>query len=73
MKTAALLAGLAAATLLGTKGFASDLFDRINAGRYQMTIDDDGWTARTADGSLSAQYEHTIAITADGPVILTEQ
>jgi len=45
----------------------------LNAGGAMMTIDADGWTARTADGSLSAQYEHTIAITADGPVILTAQ
>ncbi len=45
----------------------------INAGTYRMTIDDDGWTARTADGKLSAQYEHTIAITEQGPIVLTEQ
>ena len=40
MKTAALLAGLAAATLVGTAGFASDLFDRIEAGRYQAILGD---------------------------------
>ncbi|TDF96266.1 type I methionyl aminopeptidase [Paenibacillus piri] len=45
----------------------------LNQGTYEMTIDADNWTARTADGRLSAQYEHTIAITADGPIILTEQ
>lgn len=45
----------------------------LNAGKALMTIDADGWTARTADGSLSAQYEYTIAVTADGPVILTAQ
>ncbi len=55
------------------EGMVLTIEPMINAGRYQMTIDDDGWTARTADGSLSAQYEHTIAITADGPIILTEQ
>lgn len=32
-----------------------------------------GWTARTVDGKLSAQYEHTVAITKNGPLILTEQ
>jgi methionyl aminopeptidase len=32
---------------------------------------EDGWTIRTADGSLSAHFEHTVAITADGPRILT--
>jgi methionyl aminopeptidase len=45
----------------------------LNIGTYQAAIDEDGWTARTADGSLSAQYEHTIAITDDGPLILTAQ
>ena len=45
----------------------------INVGRYQVTIDDNDWTSRTKDGSLSAQYEHTLAITKDGPQILTDQ
>lgn len=36
-----------------------------------VRIDDDGWTARTLDGSLAAHAEHTIAITKDGPVILS--
>ena len=45
----------------------------INTGTYEVTVDSNNWTARTADGSLSAQYEHTIAITDDGPVILTDQ
>uniref|UniRef100_A0A9E8CR62 Cytochrome c n=1 Tax=Bosea sp. NBC_00436 TaxID=2969620 RepID=A0A9E8CR62_9HYPH len=40
MKKAAFLAGLAAATILGGKGFASDLFDRIEAGRYQAVLAD---------------------------------
>jgi methionyl aminopeptidase len=39
--------------------------------RTQVTILDDGWTAPTANGSLSAHFEHTVAITADGPRILT--
>ncbi|MGG6313150.1 type I methionyl aminopeptidase [Paenibacillus macerans] len=33
--------------------------------------EDDGWTIRTADGSLGAHYEHTLAITEEGPVVLT--
>ncbi|MNC84111.1 Methionine aminopeptidase [compost metagenome] len=45
----------------------------LNAGKAAMKVDADGWTARTVDGSLSAQYEHTIAVTAEGPIILTEQ
>ena len=40
-------------------------------GRTDYRIDDDGWTVRTSDGSRSAHTEHTIAITADGPVVLT--
>ncbi len=45
----------------------------INAGGYPLIMDDNGWTARTKDGRLSAQYEHTLAITKDGPIILTDQ
>ncbi|MGI5846079.1 MAG: type I methionyl aminopeptidase [Alphaproteobacteria bacterium] len=36
-------------------------------------IDDDGWTARTTDGGMSAQWEHTIGITEDGAIIFTER
>lgn len=43
----------------------------INAGGYEVTIEPDGWTVLTKDGSLSAHFEHTVAITTDGPVILT--
>ena len=43
----------------------------INAGGYETRLLADGWTVVTADGSLSAHFEHTIAITADGPEILT--
>lgn len=45
----------------------------LNTGTYYSKVDADGWTARTVDGGLSAQYEHTIAITEEGPLILTEQ
>ncbi|MGN8244409.1 type I methionyl aminopeptidase [Cellulomonas soli] len=41
------------------------------AGGDGYVIDPDGWTIRTADGSLAAHAEHTIAITKDGPVVLT--
>ncbi|MHB1562726.1 MAG: type I methionyl aminopeptidase [Leptospirillum sp.] len=43
----------------------------INAGHYDTTVLEDGWTAVTRDHSLSAHYEHTIAITKGGPVILS--
>ncbi|SHK92133.1 methionine aminopeptidase, type I [Desulfatibacillum alkenivorans DSM 16219] len=43
----------------------------VNAGRYEVDVLDDGWTAVTRDGTLSAHFEHTIAILEDGPVILS--
>ena len=45
----------------------------INTGSAECRIDDDGWTARTVDGGLSAQWEHTIGITEDGAIIFTEK
>ncbi|GLI08616.1 methionine aminopeptidase [Paenibacillus tyrfis] len=54
------------------EGMVITIEPMINAGKHEMFIDFDGWTARTYDGSLSAQFEHTIAITSDGPLILTE-
>ena len=44
----------------------------INMGGAGIRQLPDGWTIKTKDGSLSAHFEHTIAITADGPVILTK-
>lgn len=43
----------------------------VNAGGYQLRLDQDGWTMRTADGRLSAHFEHTVAITKGEPLILT--
>jgi len=44
----------------------------INEGTYKTTLSKvDGWTVRTADGKLSAQWEHTVLVTADGCEILT--
>ncbi len=43
----------------------------INAGSYDVKVMPDGWTVLTSDGSLSAHFEHTVAITADGPKIMT--
>ena len=43
----------------------------INAGKYGVKVLNDGWTAVTKDKSLSAQFEHTIAVTADGYEIFT--
>ncbi|UQZ85257.1 Methionine aminopeptidase 1 [Paenibacillus konkukensis] len=55
------------------EGMVITIEPMLNIGGYKAKVDADGWTARTVDGSLSAQYEHTIAITAEGPVILTKQ
>jgi len=44
----------------------------INMGVKEVKTDSDGWTIRTADGADSAHFEHTIAITSNGPVILSE-
>ncbi|NLI29634.1 MAG: type I methionyl aminopeptidase [Nitrospiraceae bacterium] len=44
----------------------------VNAGTFDVVILRDGWTAVTADGALSAHFEHTIAITRQGPRILTK-
>lgn len=43
----------------------------VNMGGYEVKVLPDNWTVVTADGSLSAHFEHTIAITPDGPKILT--
>ena len=43
----------------------------VNAGSYDVKVMPDGWTVLTSDGSLSAHFEHTVAITADGPKIMT--
>ncbi len=43
----------------------------VNSGGDEVRILDDGWTAVTADGSLSAHFEHTVAVTGTGPLVLT--
>lgn len=44
----------------------------VNMGGKEVIIDDDKWTVRTKDGSLSSHFEHTILINSDGPEILTK-
>ncbi len=44
----------------------------VNAGVEKVKVLGDGWTVVTADGSLSAHYENTVAVTEDGPVLLTD-
>jgi methionyl aminopeptidase len=55
------------------EGMVFTIEPMVNIGRYQTRMEDNGWTARTIDGKNSAQYEHTLAITSEGPIILTEQ
>ncbi len=55
------------------EGMVLTIEPMVNVGEYHCTIDDNQWTARTIGGKLSAQYEHTLAITKDGPLILTDQ
>lgn len=43
----------------------------INMGSHKTRLEKDGWTVRTQDGSLSAQFEHTVLVTADGVEVLT--
>lgn len=55
------------------EGMVFTIEPMINTGTWQVKMDDNGWTARTADGGLSAQYEHTLAVTEEGVIVLTEQ
>jgi methionyl aminopeptidase len=43
----------------------------VNLGGPEVELDADGWTVRTRDGSLSAQFEHTVLVTPDGVEVLT--
>ena len=43
----------------------------VNFGAWKVVVDDDGWTVRTADGSPSAHFEHTVLVSENGPEILT--
>ncbi|GIN58600.1 type I methionyl aminopeptidase [Lederbergia ruris] len=55
------------------EGMVITIEPMVNEGVWQSKMDNNGWTARTMDGKRSAQYEHTLAITKNGPLILTEQ
>lgn len=52
-------------------GMALCIEPMFNIGCRHTKVDPDGWTVRTEDGSLSAHWEHTVAITPDGPQVLT--
>lgn len=55
------------------EGMVITIEPMVNTGTWRMKMDDNNWTARTLDGGLSCQYEHTLAITKEGPKILTSQ
>ncbi|MDT2767359.1 type I methionyl aminopeptidase [Globicatella sulfidifaciens] len=55
------------------EGMTITIEPMITTGTWKMKMDNNGWTARTRDGGYCAQYEHSLVITADGPVLLTEQ
>ena len=54
-----------------SEGMTIAIEPMITAGDSDVILMDDGWTISTADGSISAHFEHTVAITSDGPRILT--
>lgn len=53
------------------KGMVIAIEPMINVGTYKVEMLEDGWTVVTADGSLSAHYEHTVALTDEGAELLT--
>lgn len=52
-------------------GMAVCIEPMFNIGSRETKVDGDGWTVRTKDGSLSAHWEHTVALTPDGPMVFT--
>ena len=53
------------------EGMVLALEPMVNVGGPEVEIEKDGWTARTADGSLSAHFEHSVAVTGKGPEVLS--
>jgi methionyl aminopeptidase len=64
----------------GTPGYGAKLREgmvlaiepMVNIGKPDARVLDDDWTAVTVDGTFSAHFEHSVAITKDGPVVLTQ-
>ncbi len=54
-----------------TEGLVMTLEPFLTTGRGRIKTDPDGWTLRTVDGGLAAQYEHTVIITKDKPILVT--
>jgi methionyl aminopeptidase len=53
------------------EGMVFTIEPMLNQGRHDVETEDDGWTVVTTDGKLSAQFEHTVAVTANGVRVLT--
>jgi methionyl aminopeptidase len=53
------------------EGMVFTIEPMLNRGRSKVRTEEDGWTVVTEDGSLSAQFEHTVAVTAKGVKVLT--
>lgn len=53
------------------EGMVFTIEPMINLGSREVYVGDDGWTVYTKDGKMSAQFEHTVAITRNGPEVLT--
>jgi methionyl aminopeptidase len=63
--------GVRGTGILLKEGMVLAIEPMVNAGAFRVQVDDDGWTVRTADGSPSAHFEHTIAIRNGAAEILT--
>ena len=65
--------GKAGLVMALVEGMTFTIEPMINAGSYQTRLKADGWTVVTRDNRLSAQYEHTLAVTRDGVEVLTRR
>ena len=63
--------GRAGTGMLLRPGLALAIEPMLTLGDWRARVEADGWTARTIDGSICVQYEHTVAITEEGPLVLT--
>ena len=63
--------GVAGKGLKLRNGMALCIEPMFNIGRRHTKVDPDGWTVRTDDGTLSSHWEHTVALTPDGPQVFT--
>lgn len=57
--------------MLLEKGVVLAIEPMVNEGIFEVYVEKDGWTVRTADGKRSVHFEHTVAVTEDGPEIMT--